>query len=106
MLGAGKTRTHCGFNIADVIRFPKCVLILPRAQHLCPTQILCPGQKNVSEKIQKHFLRPRGAQQCCRVLPRTGNIAGHNVAATVCPRFARALDVILQFDLKFVLNNE
>ena len=33
-------------NVADVIMFPKCVLaILPRAQHLCPTQILCPGHK-------------------------------------------------------------
>ena len=48
--------------------------------------------KNVSENVQKHFLCPRGAQQCCLVLPRTGNIAGHNVAATMCPRFARALD--------------
>ena len=37
-------------------------------------------------------VRRRGAQQCCLVLPRTGNIAGHNVAATMCPRFARALD--------------
>ena len=44
--------------------------------------------KIVSENLQKHFLCPRGAQQCCRVLPRTGNIAGHNVAATLCPRFA------------------
>ena len=47
--------------------------------------------KNVSEKLQKHFLWPHVAQQCCLVLPRTGNIAGHSVAATMCPRFSRAL---------------
>ena len=42
-------------------------------------------QKNVSESLQKHFLCWRGAQQGCRVLPRTGNIVGHSVSATVCP---------------------
>ena len=30
---------HC----SDVIIFLKCWLLLPRAQHLCWTQILCPG---------------------------------------------------------------
>ena len=34
---------------------------------------------------------PRCAQQFCRVLPRTRNIVGHNVAATMCPRFAATL---------------
>ena len=89
--GAGKTTTHCGGNIADVVMFPKCWLALPRAQHLWRTRILCPGHKKVFLKIFRNmFLCPRGAQKCCRVLPRTGNIAGHNVAATMCPRFAGA----------------
>ena len=35
-----KTRTHCGGNIASVIMFPKCWLVVPRAQHLCPWHIL------------------------------------------------------------------
>ena len=45
--------------------------------------------KNVSENLLKHFLCPRGARQCCRVLPRAGNIGRHNVTATMraimCP---------------------
>ena len=45
--------------------------------------------KNVSERLQKYPLCPRGMQQCCGILPRTGNNEGHNVAATMCPRFAR-----------------
>ena len=36
-------RTHCGGNIADVITFPKCVVVLPHVQHLWQTQVLCPG---------------------------------------------------------------
>ena len=89
--GAGKTRTHSGGNIADIIMFPKCVLVLPRAQHLCPTQSVCPGHKKCFWSLQKHFLCPRGAQQCCLLLPRTGNILGHNIASTMCPRFAQGL---------------
>ena len=46
--------------------------------------------KNVSENHRKHFLCLRGAQQCCLILPQTGNIAEYNVAATMCPRFAGA----------------
>ena len=77
--GPGKTRTHCGGNIADVIMFPKCWLVLPRAQHLCRTQILCPTQCfwKSSETFAVSALRatmlPRfatGGQhrriQCCR----------------------------------------
>ena len=84
-LGPGKTRTqqnedtakrgpgktHRGGNIADVT--------------------FVADTKNVSANLQKRFLWPRGAQQCCRVLPRTGNIVGHNVPATMYPRFAGAL---------------
>ena len=43
---------------------------------------------NVSENLQKYFLCPRGMQQCCNVLSWTCNIAGHNVATTMCPCFA------------------
>ena len=45
---------------------------------------------NVSANLQEHLCL-RDVQQCCRVLPRTGNVVGHNVAATMCPRFAGAL---------------
>ena len=29
---------------------------------------------NISENLQKHFLCPRDTQQCCHILPWTGNI--------------------------------
>ena len=67
-LGAGKTKKHCGGNIADVI---SCF-------------------QNVFENLQKLFLCPHGAQQYCHVCHRRQNIVGHNVAATTCPRFAGA----------------
>ena len=47
-----QNETHCGGNIVDVIMFPKCWLVLPHAQHLGRTQILCPGQKNDSEMFR------------------------------------------------------
>ena len=50
-------RQHCW----RVIMFPKRVLVLPRAQHLCPTQILCPGHKNCSWKSSEKFLCVRRA---------------------------------------------
>ena len=34
----------------------KCFPVCPRAQHLLRTQILCPGHKNVSDFVQKHFV--------------------------------------------------
>ena len=61
-----------------MIVFPKCWLVFPRAQHLWRTQF-CVMDKKISENLQKHFLYPRGAQQCCSILWRTGNIAGQNV---------------------------
>ena len=45
--------------------------------------------KTVSENLQKHFLCPRSTQQGCHVLPRMGNTAVHNVAATMCLHYAR-----------------
>ena len=80
-LGAGKTGTHCGGNIADVISGCPDVDSFCHARNICGRHKFCVLDAwSVSENLQKHFLCPRGAQQCCRVLPRTGNIAGHNVA--------------------------
>ena len=53
--GTGKTRTHCGGNIADVIMFPKFWLVLPCVQHLCPTQILLPGHIEMFLKIFRNI---------------------------------------------------
>ena len=61
--------------IPGVIMSLKCWLVLSHAQRLWQTQILCPGhQKNASKNLHKHFLCPRGMQQCCHVLPQMGNI--------------------------------
>ena len=62
-------RTHCCRH--------KCFPVCPRAQHLLRTQIWCPGHKNVSDFVQKHFVsatnvsqftraRKRHEQQCFR----------------------------------------
>ena len=80
--GLFSIQTHCGGNIDGVIMFPKRWLVLPRATFVADT-------KNVSKNLQKHFSCPHGAQQCCRVFPRMGNIVGHNVVAT---RLAGALE--------------
>ena len=40
-------RTHCCRH--------KCFPVCPTTQHLLRTQILCLGQKNVSDFVQKHF---------------------------------------------------
>ena len=61
-----------------------------RATFVADANFVSWTQKNVSENIQEYFLCPRGAQQCCRVLPRAGNIVGHNFAPTMCPRFSGA----------------
>ena len=83
LIGAGKTRAHCGGNIADMIMFPNCWLVLPRTQHLWRTQ-------KMFLKIFKNISCVRAARNnvAALILQRTGNIAGHNVAATMSPRFA------------------
>ena len=74
-------RTHCCRH--------KCFPVCPRAQHLLRTQILCPGHKNVSDFVQKHFVsatnvsqfaraRKRHEQQCVR-----NNVS--SFASTLCP---------------------
>ena len=60
------------------------------ARNICVRHTFCVlDTKIVSENLQKHLLCPRGAEQCCRVLPRAGNIAEHNVAAAMCLRFEK-----------------
>ena len=71
--GAGQTRPHCGRNIADVIIFHKCRLVLPCEQHLCPTQILCPG--HINWNLQKHSLG-RSARRATK-LPRFATDGQH-----------------------------
>ena len=48
-------RTHCCRH--------KCFPVCPRAQHLLRTQILCPGHKNVSDFVQKHFVSATNVPQ-------------------------------------------
>ena len=48
-------RTHCCRR--------KCFPVCPRAQHLLRTQILCPGNKNVSDFVQKHFVSATNVSQ-------------------------------------------
>ena len=65
-----------------------CWLILPCAQHLWWTQILCPGHKKCFWKSLETFLCPCSTQQYYHILPQTGNIARHNISTTLCPHFA------------------
>ena len=41
----------------------KCFPVCRRAKHLLRTQILCPGHKNVSDFVQKHFVSATNASQ-------------------------------------------
>ena len=66
-------RTHCCRHKY----FPVC----PRAQHLLRTQILCPGQKKVSDFVQKHFVSATNVSQ----------FAQHgNTTFILCPARLRA----------------
>ena len=81
--GVSKTGTQCGGSIADIIMLP--IIFMWTRFATCATFVsntnLCPGHKNL-------FLCQCSVQQCCSILPRSGNIAGHNVAATM---FCRGL---------------
>ena len=48
----------------------KCFPVCPCAQHLLRTQILCPGHKNVSDFVQKHFVSPTNVFQFARARKR------------------------------------
>ena len=83
-------RTHCG-NITDMFMFVN-VDSFCQACNICSRHKFCVlDAKKVSENLQKCFLCPCGMPQCCRVLPQTGIIIGHNVGATMCPCFAGPL---------------
>ena len=60
----------------------------PNFDSFCHARNICGWHKNDFENLQKHFLCPRGAHQCCHVLPPMGNIVGHNVAAAMSPGLA------------------
>ena len=55
-------RTHCCRH--------KCFPVYPRAQHLLQIQILCPGHKNVSDFVQKHFVSATNVSQFARARKR------------------------------------
>ena len=55
-------RTHCCRH--------KCFPVCPRAQHLLWTHILCPGYKNVSDFVQKHFVSATNVSQFARARKR------------------------------------
>ena len=55
-------RTHCCRH--------KCFPVCPRAQHLLRIQILCPGHKNVSDFVQKHFVSATNVSQFARARKR------------------------------------
>ena len=55
-------RTHCCRH--------KCFPVYPRAQHLLRIQILCPGHKNVSDFVQKHFVSATNVSQFARARKR------------------------------------
>ena len=61
----------------------KCFPVCPCAQHLLRTHILCPGHKNVSDFVQKHFVSATNKFPSLRSLR---NITGNNVSS-----FTRAL---------------
>ena len=47
----------------DILLRHICFLVCPRAQHLLRTQILCPGHKNVSDFVQRHFVSATNVSQ-------------------------------------------
>ena len=86
-------RTHCCRHK----RFPVC----PRAQHLLRTQILCPGHKNVSDFVQKHFVsaanvsqfaqpKKHHGQQCVR-----NNVSSFTRALTVNAKPTKSLTFVI-----------
>ena len=86
MVRSGKVFCRVG-NIADVSMFPRCWLVLPRAQHVWRTQ-KCFWKSSGTFPVSAR----RATIISCHVLPRTSTILRHNnVAPTTCPRFARAL---------------
>ena len=61
-----------------------------RATFVADTNFLSWTQQNVSESLRNISCVRAARNNVAAFLPRTGNIAGHNVTATMCPRFAGA----------------
>ena len=85
-------RQHCGRDhVSEMLtRFAT------RAKFVADTNFVSWTYK-MFLKISETFLV---SARRATMLPRfatDGNIAGHNVAATMCPRFARALDVCTEY---------
>ena len=82
-------RTHCCRH--------KCFPVCPRAQHLLRTQILCPGHKNVSDFVQKHFVSATNVSQFAQPKKHDGQrCVGNNVSSFT--RAFRALKPISLLD--------
>ena len=79
LLKPWQTRTHCCRH--------KCFPVCPRAQHLLRTQILCPGHKNVSDFVQKHFVSATNVSQFAQPKKHRGQQCVRNNVSS----FARAL---------------
>ena len=76
---AGKTRTHYGSNIADMIMFLKCCLFFAMlTTFVVDTNFVCWTPKLFLINFRTFFVPVQ------HVFPQTGNIAGHNVTATQC----------------------
>ena len=65
----------------------KCFPVCQRAQHLLRTQILCPGHKNVSDFVQKHFVSTTNVSQSAQ--PKTHH--GQQCVRNNVSSFTRAL---------------
>ena len=59
----------------------KCFPVCPRAQHLLRTQILCPGHKNVSDFVQKHFVSVTNVSQFVQPKKHHGQQCVRNVTS-------------------------
>ena len=67
----------------------KCFPVCQRAQHLLRTQILCPGHKNVSDFVQKHFVSTTNVSQFAQ--PKTHH--GQQCVRNNVSSFTRALSL-------------
>ena len=74
-------RTHCCRH--------KCFPVCPHAQHLLWTQILCPGHKNVSDFVQKHFVSATNVSQFAQPKKHHGQQCVRNNVSSFTRAFRR-----------------
>ena len=84
-------RTHCCRH--------KCFPVCPRAQHLLRTQILCPGHRNVSDFVQKHYVSATNVSQFAQPKKHHGQQCVRNNVSS----FARAFS-LKSFYIRNLLN--